>query len=79
MQKLDLAVLPAFYEALKAIIRYREIPATIVWSGSIKRANGIELYLVRIVYDSIINVDKLLELAQKRALEVYGVFELESD
>ena len=72
MQKLDLAVLPCFYEALKTIIRNREIPATIIWSGSIKRSNGSELYLVRIEYDKLVNVDKLIELAQQKTLVAYG-------
>lgn len=79
MQKLDLAVLPCFYEALRITFIGVQVPARVVVKDRIKRSNGSVLYLVRVYYNNILDMDKLLELAQKRALEGYDKFELEAN
>lgn len=79
MPKIDIAVLPCFYEALQQTITKEQLPVFAFIKNTIVRANGSMLYQVRLDYNNCVNIDKLIELAQKRALEGYDKFELEAN
>ena len=72
MQKLDLAVLPCFYEALQQTITKEQLPVFAFIKNMIVRANGSVLYEIRLLHTGFVNIDKLIEIAQQKALGEYG-------